>query len=138
VGVVAVQHLNVDARLSHAPRQHPELPWHRLVQPLHDHLPLRQHADPCRLERCARGASVLGQEVGDAAAVHDPGAAAFDAHTRAPQRLAHLGQRARTVFELDREVDHRSTSVAAAGDASPTASRTTEWAARAARPGRAR
>jgi hypothetical protein len=39
--------------------------------------------------------------------------AAFDAHTRTPQRLAHLGQRAGPVLERDLQVPHRITRAGA-------------------------
>ena len=54
----------------------------------------------------AGGGPVLEQEMGDALAVHDPGAAALDAHPGAAERLSHLGERAGPVFQRDRQILH--------------------------------
>src|SRR5262249_52404064 len=71
-----------------------------------EHLPLLDDRDPGRLEGPARGRSVLEQEVGDADAADDPGAAPLDAHARATQHLAHARERAGTVLEGDGQVLH--------------------------------
>lgn len=76
VVVVAVEDFDVDAGLGHPARELAELTGLGLVQPLHQGLPFGEHADAGRFERPARGGSVREQEVGDAGAVDDEGAAA--------------------------------------------------------------
>jgi hypothetical protein len=58
------------------------------------------------LECLTSGAAVGEQKVGYAAPIHDPRASAFDAHTRPAQGFAHVGERAGSILEFNRQVFH--------------------------------
>jgi hypothetical protein len=90
--VVAVEDLDIDSRLRHPPREHAQLTRYVLLQSLHEHFTVGEHPDTCGFECLARGVSIREQEMGDAAAVHDPGASALDAHAGTTQSLAHVGK----------------------------------------------
>lgn len=90
--VVAVKDLDVDACLGHPARDLAELTWFSLVQPQDDSVANFQNVDACRFERLASGHSILKEKVSDALPVDYEGAATFDAHSGAAQRLAHLGR----------------------------------------------
>src|SRR5262245_18827608 len=106
--VVAVEHLDVDARIRHAARQLAELSRHRLLEPLDDDVTHREHLDAGRLQRGSRGFTILEEKVRGAAHADDPGAATLDADAGIAERLAHVGECARPVRKLDREILHAS------------------------------
>src|SRR5262249_54483918 len=106
--VVAVESLDIDACHGDAPRDLPELSGHGLTQAQHDHIALRQDGDPGGLERAARRRAVGEEEVGDTAALDGEGAAALDRDAGAAPRLAHGGERAGAIRELDGQVLHGS------------------------------
>jgi hypothetical protein len=83
-----------------------ELAGALLIQLLDEDLAIGQDADARRGERSTGGCAVLDQEVRDAAAVHGKSAAALDADAGAAEGLAHLGERARPVLELDGQIPH--------------------------------
>lgn len=78
-----------------------ELSGHVLLQSLNEDFPFPEDSDPSCLERLASGCSVREEEMGDAAALHHPSLAAFDAHSGATQGLSHLGQSTRSVVQRD-------------------------------------
>ena len=108
--VVAVNHFDVDASLGHTARDFSELTGLSLVQPLDQHFAHFQNADAGRVERLARGFAVVKQEVADALAADDEGAATLDADPGASQCFAHFGQRAGPIRKGDRQIGHRSNS----------------------------
>jgi hypothetical protein len=105
--VIAIEHLDVDARLRHAPRQHAELTRDALFQPLNHDFALREYTNAGCLERPSCCGAVGEKKVCGATATHDPRTAAFDADARAAQRFTHLGERAWAVVEVNSEIDHR-------------------------------
>src|SRR5258707_1285127 len=108
--VVAVEDLDVDAGLGHATGEEAELAGQVLLQADGDDVALGDDTDALRFERAAGAGAILEQEVGDAAAVDDPGAAPLDADAGAPQAFAHLGEGGRAVLEGDRQVFHLAVS----------------------------
>jgi len=102
--VVAVQNLDVDARLGHPARQQAELTGQVLLQSLNQHFPLGENLNAGRFQRPAGARSVGKEKMGHALPGHDPGPSTFDAHARAAQSLAHLGEGARSVRQGDRQV----------------------------------
>src|SRR5262245_21297760 len=108
--VVAVQDLDIDAGLRHAPGQHAELAGNRLLEPLHDHLALGEHLDAGRLERAPGRGAVCKEKVCPACGPHDPCATALDAHSGATERFAHVRERTRSILELDGQIPHQAFS----------------------------
>src|SRR3569833_3184142 len=104
--MIAVERLDVDARLRHPPRQLPQLPGHRLLQPLNDNVAHRQHYDACALKRVASCGAIREQNVSRSTPAHDPSPSALDADASTTQRLAHLGKCAGTVLQKYRNVLH--------------------------------
>lgn len=89
--VVAVEDFDVDAGVGHAAGELAELAGFGLIEALDEDVVDRENLDARGFERIVRGVAVLKQKVRDAAAVDDPGAAAFDAHAGAAERVAHFG-----------------------------------------------
>src|SRR5206468_546820 len=104
--VVAVLHFDVDAGGGHAPGKFSELPRLALMELLNQHVTLRNDANARRIERGAGRGTVGEEEVRRAV----PYTASFDAHAGAAERLAHLRERAGTVFERDGQVLHARAS----------------------------
>lgn len=100
--VVAVEDLDVDARVGHPARNLAELTWRSLVQSLDQDLPFFQNMDACRFKRFASGRAILEEKVRNALAVDNEGASALDAHSRAAQRLAHLCKCAWSIIKGNR------------------------------------
>ena len=105
--VIAVEDFDVDAGFGHAPGEETELTGDGLLESHDDHLPLGEDAHAGCFQRLAGGRSVLEEEMGHPGAADDPGPSPFDAHPGAPQRLAHLGERAGSILEDDGEILHR-------------------------------
>src|SRR5262249_53841004 len=108
--MIAVQPLDIHAGLGHAPGQHAELAWNRLLEPLHDDGALLDHLDAGGLESAPRRGAVGEEEVRRALPSHHPRAAALDAHAGPPERFAHLGEGARTILQCDGQILHRADS----------------------------
>ena len=104
--VVAVKDLDVDARLGHPSRDLAELTWFSLVQSQDDDVAYFQNVNARRFERFASGLSILEEKV-SALTVDYEGATTFDAHPGAAQRLAHLGQRAGSISQRNRQIYER-------------------------------
>ena len=105
--VVAVLDQDVDARIRHPPRQHSQLTGNTLVQPLDQHLILRDDADPRLLQRGARSCGVTKQKMRHASAVRLEDSAAFDADPCTAEDFSHLGQGTGPVLQVDGQVFHR-------------------------------
>src|SRR5439155_19618119 len=60
--VIAVENLDVDARVGHSSGELAELTGDVLLQPLHQHLALGKDLDAGGLERLARGRTVMERE----------------------------------------------------------------------------
>jgi hypothetical protein len=68
---------------------------------LHEHFALFQNSYARVFQRASSSRSVREEKVSDTVAVDDESAAAFDAHSRAAQRVAHFGQSARSILHSD-------------------------------------
>ena len=104
--MVAVQNLDVHARMGHGPAEQAQLTRPVLVEALHQNLSDGDDRDACCLERRTRKLTVRHEEVSDTDTSDDPHAAALDAHAPSSQRLAHQGKLAGFVPEFDLEVKH--------------------------------
>ena len=106
MGMVTIEDLDVDAGLGHATRQAPELPRLLLIQTHREDLAIRQDPDPGVVERAPRALDVRDEEMRKATAGAYKRAAAFNTHPCGAERLAHLGERARPVRQLNRQISH--------------------------------
>src|SRR5215471_18608859 len=104
--VVAVEHLDIHARLRHAAHNLAELSGLRLTQSLDQYFAFDKHADTGGFQRPAGSGAILEQKVRGAYAVYHPGATSFDAHSGAPECLPHFGEGSRTIVQKDGEVGH--------------------------------
>src|SRR5256885_8956395 len=77
--VVTVEHLDVHARVRHAPREHAELTRDSLYQAQCDHFLRGEHTNADRLERFAGGVAIFEEEMRNAGVANSPGSPAFDA-----------------------------------------------------------
>lgn len=102
--VVAVEYLDVDARVRHPTSQRAELSGFGLVQPLNQHFAFLQHANARGLEGAARGGAIVEEKMRDGSSIHHERAAALDAHASPAQCLAYRGDGAGSVFERDRQI----------------------------------
>ena len=102
--VVAVQHLDVDAGFGHPSCELTQLARNRLLESLHNHVALGDHPNAGLLEHCTRNGAVVKKEMSDSATVDDPSPTTFDAHARTTQRFSHVGKRARSIVEFNREI----------------------------------
>lgn len=89
--VVAVEDFDVDASVRYASGELAELARLVLIQALHKDLVDAEHLNARGFERVACGVAILEQEMLHTASVDHPRSAAFDAHARAAERVAHSG-----------------------------------------------
>jgi len=99
--VVAVERLDVNARLGHPARDLAELTRFRLVQSLDKDIAFFQDVDACRFERSASGSPIFEEEVANTLAVDNESASTLDAHPAAAKGVAHLGECAGPVLQRD-------------------------------------
>jgi hypothetical protein len=77
-----------------------------LIQSLHEHLALLQHSDARCFERVAGRGSVFEKKVRHALTVYNESAATLNAYAGAAQHIAHLSQRAGSIFQRDSQILH--------------------------------
>ena len=105
--VIAVLHLDIHPRLGHPSGDLTELTGLALAQALDEDIPHGNDADACGCEDLARLLAVLEEKVCDSHAAGEEDSATFDAHPGPAQGLAHVGERARPVLQLDGQILHR-------------------------------
>lgn len=109
--VIAILHLDVDARISQAARKFTELAWFTLIETHYKHRPSCEDAEAGILERSTCGRAICEQEVSEPLAIGEEHAATFDAHPSPAKRLTHRCQCAGMVVEFDREILPRAHSL---------------------------
>ncbi len=108
--VVAVERLDVHARLGHPAGELAQLARDLLLEPLRDDLTASDDADARALQRAPGGVAIMEQKMPNTFAANHPGAAALDADPRRAQRPPHGRKRPWMVFETDFQIEHAHAS----------------------------
>ncbi len=106
--VIAVYDFDIDAGIGHAAREGPELPRLRLSQAQRNDVTLLGNANARGSQRSGSIGAVVEKKMRDAASVNAKDTPTLDAHAGSPERVAHLGERARPVVEDDLQILHAS------------------------------
>lgn len=104
--MIAVLNANVHAGVRHPARDLSELSRFSLPERLNENLIVFDDADSRRGQGCPSSCSVVKKKMSDAHPIRDENAAAFDTHSGAAERLAHLRESTGPVVEGDAEVFH--------------------------------
>ena len=118
--MIAVLGFDVDPRIGKGAGDGSKLARDLLLQAADQYRPDGRGAEPCRLQRRARGFAIFDQEMGMADAVHGEYTTAFEADACGSKGFAEACERTRATRQFDRDVKHALLLMHRAMTAKPT------------------
>jgi hypothetical protein len=100
--VIAVQHFDIDPSFRHPSRDLAELTRFRLLQSLHDYVPLFDNPDARSFKRTSSRSSILEEKVCHTSAIGNPCSSAFNANSGSARGISHFCQRTGPILQRDR------------------------------------